>query len=129
MSTDKQQAYSDLLQLHFDLPHLFLAFDVVSKSAKGLTGLDSCLASRAPSPESSGVFLSAVSSSHLSASPSRSPSATPSWSSNMVSAQRGGRDVAAKLAVVSRFRVAFQALYEVASFPCLHGMVSLHDLV
>ena len=126
--TDKQQACLDLLQLHADLPHLFLGFDMVYKSVKGLTGLDSCLASRAPSPESSGVFLSAVPSGHCSSTPSRPSSATPSQPLSMGSAQKGGLDVAAKLAVVSRFRVAFQALSEVACFPCLHGTVCLHDL-
>ena len=119
--TGKTPAWLDLLQLHADLPHLLLGFDMVYKSVKALNGLDSCLASRAPSQESSGVFLGSASSRPPSATPSRPPSATPSWSLSMGSAQRGGLDVAAKLAVMSRFKAAFQELYEVACFPCLRG--------
>ena len=94
---------------------------MVYKSVKGLNGLDSCLASCAPSQESSGVFLDAASSSLSSATPSSPPSANPSRALSIGSAQRGGGlDVAAKLGVMSRFKAAFQGLYEVAaSLACM----------
>ena len=102
---------------------------MVYKSVKGLNGLDSCLASCAPSQESSGVFLDALSSSPPSATPSSPPSANPSRAPSMGSAQRGGLNVAAKLGVMSRFKAAFQGLYEVAWFPCLLGTLCLQCLL
>ena len=104
---NKQQACLDLLQLHADLPDLFLGFDIAYKAVKGLNSLNSSLASCAPSQESSGVFLSPASSRPPSATPSSPRSAIVSRPPSIGSAQRGSIDVAAKLAVMSRFKAAF----------------------
>ena len=100
-STGKQQCLQDLQQLHADLPYLFLGFDIVHKSVKGLNGLDSCVSSLAPSRESSVLFSPA---------PSRPSSAGSSSDEH---------DIAAKLAVMSEFKSAFEALCEVSiMLPC-----------
>ena len=95
-STGKQQCFQDLLQLHADLPYLFLGFDIVYKAVKGLNGLDSCVSSFAPSRESSVMFGPAAS----------RPSSAGSTSD--------AHDIAAKLAVMSDFKSAFEGLFQVS---------------
>ena len=87
----------DLLQLHADLPHLFLGLDRVYKSVKGLNGLTSAVSSLAPSPEPSQEFSTAFS--------------CPS-SADSSSAAQG---LAAKLSTMCALKAAWQAALEVRS--------------